>query len=116
MKRILTVLLAAVLLLGLLLPLVACSEDKEKSKKDDEDEETSAEGSSDNSDETSGGATPDDSYSVPENALVFDGNSTFKPGKPEEKLDPEEIYENLSYTPQMFYGSYRILGGKDGLA
>lgn len=114
MKRILTILSASILLLGLLLPLAACTEDKKRNKNDDDEtEETSAATSAETSTETSEGTGSDGSVDIPENALVFDGKSTLKPGKPEEELDPEEIYEILSYTPQMFYGNYRILGGED---
>ena len=35
--------------------------------------------------------------------------------EPAERLDPAEIYANVTYTPQMFYGDYRLNHKNDGI-
>lgn len=51
-----------------------------------------------------------------ENGFIFKGSSstvnTVALGVPEVKLNPKDIYEKLSYTEEMFYGHYDLLGGK----
>ncbi len=48
---------------------------------------------------------------------IMRGNtSTEEPvelGTPETKLNPADVYKNLTYTPQMFYGDYAIEGGEE---
>ncbi len=34
-------------------------------------------------------------------------------GEPSNKLDPQTVYSKLTYTPEMFYGEYRISGGDE---
>ena len=34
-------------------------------------------------------------------------------GKVDSPLNPQTIYDKLTYTPQMFYGTYRVFGGKE---
>lgn len=36
-------------------------------------------------------------------------------GTPDKKIDPQKIYNSIEYTPQMFYGRYRMLGGDKGI-
>lgn len=54
---------------------------------------------------------------VPLDGFVFKGNGSDKEtvelGTPNTKLDPELIYSKLTYTPAMFHGDYRLLGGED---
>ena len=111
MKRILAGLLAVLLLLTLVLSMTACGEKEEEKdskkssqKKEDKDEENK------NEDEDN---TPDAPTGKPVETLYFDQDVEKKHGKIEKELDPQEVYENLTYTPQMFYGTYRILGGDE---
>lgn len=50
----------------------------------------------------------------PTDKLIFADRAAFEPGTPEKSLDPQAIYNSLTYTPEMFYGTYRVLGGDDG--
>ncbi len=34
-------------------------------------------------------------------------------GKVDSPLNPQTVYDKLTYTPQMFYGTYRVFGGKE---
>lgn len=48
--------------------------------------------------------------------VVFEGKGssgtpTVELGKPSTQLDPQAIYSKITYTPQMFYGYYRLKGG-----
>lgn len=36
-------------------------------------------------------------------------------GTPSNPLNAEQVYASLTYTPEMFYGNYRILGGDGGI-
>ena len=62
-----------------------------------------------------GGKTEDGSP-MPE-GFVFEGNDsqeeTVALGTPSTKLNPQDVYNKLTYTPEMFYGDYRLLGGDD---
>ena len=49
---------------------------------------------------------------APKGGIVFENDDSVKLGTPEKELNAEDIYENLTYTPQMFYGNYRLLGGE----
>lgn len=42
-----------------------------------------------------------------------DSSSVVDLGTPDTHLDPQEVYKKLTYTPQMFYGDYRLLGGNE---
>lgn len=50
-----------------------------------------------------------------EDGFIFKGNSstekTVELGTPANKLDPAKVYDSLTYTPQMFYGNYKLKGG-----
>lgn len=63
----------------------------------------------------SGGKTEDGSP-MPE-GFVFEGNGsqeeTVALGTPNTKLNPQDVYNKLTYTPEMFYGDYCLLGGDD---
>ncbi|MBO5870913.1 MAG: OmpA family protein [Clostridia bacterium] len=47
--------------------------------------------------------------------LEGQGNSgnTVPLGTPKTALNPQEVYDKLTYTPQMFYSKYTLLGGED---
>ena len=34
-------------------------------------------------------------------------------GALEKELDPAQVYENLTYTPEMFFGDYKVRGGRE---
>lgn len=36
-------------------------------------------------------------------------------GTPEKEINAQSVYRNLTYTPEMFYGDYRLLGGDDAI-
>ena len=48
-----------------------------------------------------------------ENGFIFKNDESPELGTPDKTLNPEEIYSNLTYTPEMFYGNYKLFGGKD---
>ena len=88
-KKIISFLMTATIILSMLLSLSACGK---------------------------GGAKTEDGSPMPE-GFVFEGNGsqeeTVAFGTPETKLDPQNVYSKLTYTPEMFYGDYRLLGGND---
>jgi len=47
--------------------------------------------------------------------FVFEGTSSSEAivelGEPEKELDTKEVYSKLTYTPEMFFGNYQLLGG-----
>lgn len=49
--------------------------------------------------------------------FYFEGNSSYEEpvplGNPSTTLDPESVYAQLNYTPQMFYGRYHLPGGDE---
>lgn len=86
MKKILALLLAALMVFS----LAACGD--EADSKDGED---------------TGNVQPQvDHY-------LFTGHDTTLTdvGTPAKTLDPQTVYDNLTYVPQMFYGYYRLRGG-----
>jgi len=86
MKRITSLLLALVMLLA----LSACGSSESKSDGGKKTNATSVDG------------------------FLFEGKENpVDLGKPEKELDPEDVYKNLTYTNKMFYGDYRLLGGKE---
>lgn len=54
------------------------------------------------------------------NGIYFEGNSAKENGTtlgtPQTKLNPEEVYATMTYTPEMFYGSYCLKGGDEAEA
>ncbi len=52
----------------------------------------------------SGGASGD---------VIFKNKSSVELGTPDVQLDAASVYANLTYTPEMFYGSYKMKGGRD---
>ena len=89
MKRLLALLLAALMLVS----LAACGEkeedDKDTGKGESQTEAPAADG-----------------------LLVGTEKAEIELGTPAKTLDPENVYSKLTYTPQMFYGDYRLLGGE----
>ena len=45
-------------------------------------------------------------------SIIFKNDSSVELGTPSETLDPAEVYKNITYAPEMFYGTYRIAGGE----
>ncbi len=88
MKRLLTVLLAAALLLSMTMGLASCGKG-------------------------SGGSTGE---VTEDGLLIVDADATVELGTPTAVVDPAAVYANTTYDYRMFYGDYRILGGKDGEA
>ena len=43
--------------------------------------------------------------------FLFKNLTVMELGTPDKALDPQSIYDNLTYTPQMFYGDYTLFGG-----
>ncbi len=81
MKRILTLLMALVLTMG----LAACGSSDEKT-----------------------GASGKPSAAE---GIVFKNEESVDLGTPEKTLDPKEVYSKLTYTPEMFFGDYSLRGG-----
>jgi len=50
--------------------------------------------------------------------FVFEGYSASDKvvdlGTPKTELDPQEVYNKLTYTPEMFFGKYQLRGGEKG--
>lgn len=90
LQKISAVLLAMVMLLS----FAACGgNDAEKGK-----ENTGSESNNQETAETTG--------------YVLKGDSnTIALGTPDKTLDPQEVYGKITYTPEMFYGYYRLPGG-----
>lgn len=95
MKRFLALLLSLLMLVS----LAACSED----------------GSVDNSSKTDKSEKAEDAKDTftTKDRYVFPGTSATRTdvGTPENTLDPQSVYASLTYTPEMFYGDYSIVGG-----
>lgn len=85
MKKIFCLILAMLMLLS----VVACSSDNEG---------TANEGGND--------APSSPTYTM-------EGQDAVEPGNASNPVDPKKVYSSLTYTPEMFYGDYRILGGED---
>ncbi len=85
-KKLLSIGLAAAMLLS----LCACGEDKSSKK-----------------DKNKANAT--DGFVV----MGQDYDGSLEIGTPDNKLDPQEIYDNLEYTSEFFYGNYQLFGGDD---
>ena len=51
------------------------------------------------------------------NGIYFEGENAKENGttlgEPQAKLNPEEVYATMTYTPEMFYGSYQLKGGEE---
>ena len=63
-----------------------------------------------------GGSLSDSSTFFPYGEVFYDGRMIMGGlEEPEERLDPAEIYANVTYTPQMFYGDYRLNHKNDGI-
>lgn len=102
MKKLLSLFLALLLCLGM---LSACgSGDQPGSSKESNAPDTGNEQGS-----QSGNQTPS-----AEDGFYFNQNSVVTLGSPAAPLNPQEVYDNLTYNHKMFYGNYRILGGEAG--
>ena len=44
--------------------------------------------------------------------VIFKNKSSVELGTPDVQLDAASVYANLTYTPEMFYGSYKLKGGE----
>ncbi len=47
--------------------------------------------------------------------IVIKNDDSVKMGAPATTLDPAAVYAKLTYTPQMFYGDYRLKGGDEAI-
>ena len=45
--------------------------------------------------------------------FVLKNDDSVELGEPDAALDPQTVYSNLTYTPEMFYGDYRLPGGDE---
>lgn len=45
--------------------------------------------------------------------FVFRNKESVELGEPDAPLDPKAVYSKLTYTPEMFYGDYRLRGGNE---
>ncbi len=88
------------LILGLLLSLAACGSD---AGRDDDSNRPGNGGNGGNAGEAADLSA--DILMAQEGAVSL--------GTPEVTLDPQQVYDNLTYIPEMFYGHYRLLGGED---
>lgn len=95
MKRLLALLLAALMMFS----LVACGEKEDEKSDKDEGERQSSE-----------------KEDTAEGLLIGTEKAEIELGTPAKTLDPQQVYADLEYNEQMFYGDYRILGGEDGEA
>lgn len=48
-------------------------------------------------------------------SIVFRSEETARLDTPAQTLDVQRVYDELEYVPQMFYGSYRLLGGDEAV-
>lgn len=48
-------------------------------------------------------------------SFIFKDKEEFVLGTPDKELNAQEVYKNLEYTPEMFYGDYRLLGGEEAV-
>ncbi|MBQ9742339.1 MAG: OmpA family protein [Ruminococcus sp.] len=98
MKKLIALLMALLMIAS----LAACGENSD----DDKDEETTVA-------ETT--AAPEAPAAPAVEGYLMQGSSDpVAVEAPETALDPAEVYSKLTYTPEMFYGTYRITGGKEG--
>lgn len=101
MKKLISIILAFLLCLGM---LSACGSGDQSGNN-----ETTASGSSN---ETNPSNNTNQNSS--QNGFVFNDHSEIALGSPDTPLDPQQVYDNLTYNYKMFYGDYRILGGDAG--
>lgn len=47
--------------------------------------------------------------------IVLKNKDAVALGTPSSTLDPQSVYSQLNYTPQMFYGDYRLPGGEEAV-
>lgn len=50
---------------------------------------------------------------TPKDGFIAKNDSSVKLATPSKVLNPEDIYNSISYIPEMFYGDYKLFGGKD---
>lgn len=106
MKRTAKILLSVLMILSMAASMTACGRGNEGLTPGSTDAASNEGGGKNNSEGANTASTE---------GLVFE-NSAEEPvalGTPDTKLDPEAVYRQLTYTPEMFYGDYRLLGGED---
>ena len=50
---------------------------------------------------------------TPVDGILFKSEDSVELGTPATTLNPETVYANLVYTPEMFFGDYALKGGTD---
>ncbi|MCR4618222.1 MAG: OmpA family protein [Lachnospiraceae bacterium] len=74
------------------------------------------ESETENTTETEGTDLSDSDTFFPYGEAFYDGRFVLgELAQPEQRENPAKIYENITYTPQMFYGDYRLNHPNDGV-
>ena len=105
--------LAAILAVVMLVTLTACNNQNGQAVVQAPGGAQATEPTTDNGDIPTNPTAPS---TTPTSTLVFAEDAEVELGTPATTLDPEDVYEDLDYTVEMFYGDYRILGGDDAEA
>lgn len=85
----------------------------EEEEVQDSEEVTEPEAEPEATPEAEAEAEPESLIYAPEGYYIFDPDEDYSElYKPEKMLDPQQVYANLEYTPQMFYGYYYLEGGE----
>ena len=90
--------LALLLTVAMVLTLAACNGTSDGKKK-----------GSDEKQEVQGNKAP----VAARDGFYMGGEGAVEIGTPAKTLDARQIYDAITYTPQMFYGRYRLLGGDE---
>ena len=104
-RKLLALLLA---LLTLTVCLTACGGDKSEGKGKEKDKK---EDSNVSDDKDNGDKKPGNKDDESEDGFWFYQEGHVKLGTPNKTLNPEDVYDNLTYTPEMFRGRYVLKGG-----
>ncbi len=86
MKKLICLIVAILMILS----IAACSSEKEDTANDGNNK----------------GGSDSPSYTMT-------GQDAVAPGSVSDQIDPQKVYSSVKYTPEMFYGDYRILGGEE---
>lgn len=64
---------------------------------------------------TRGGEAPGSTYRV-ENGYYLSNKDSVPVGEPDAPLDPGQVYDDITYIPEMFHANYALPGGDEALA